>query len=297
MDKVESWPFIQDFFNNRTKGSFKVTDLLAVDHDDKLKGAGITSPYHAGLHAEWLPFFVLWKSAWNKWHNTYNEWHSCTHALELLLSELLESPGGDGRSLLDSWESRFLAHWSASSTMYQHCFPEGRAAFTTGAREATIQAVHQLHTRLLEKLSPLQQEQTNLQNEVNALLGAGQPVPAQLQARLDAANARVVFVDTLAAEVGNFHTTIHTARSAQQNCEGAITPATVELEKQRIRISRRMLLNFHDLATHYLRADFEAEDAQYAAAGFYDLTILMRPKSEDPPDVPPPPAPAPGPPP
>lgn len=294
MDKIESWPFIQNFFENRTRGSFKVTDILVEDHYDKLT-ASISLPFINTLHGAWVPYRTAWKQAWNAWRSITNSWHTCTRALENALRELLVSPGGESRSLLDDWEKRIAAQWPATSALYRHFFPQGREEFTTGAREATIQAVQSLSTRLTEKLTVLQAEQATQQTAANVYIQAGQPVPLEVQRELNRANARVVLAGELAQETDAFHSRLDTLRSEQQGCEGQIVPATTELEKQRIRVCRAMFKNFHALAVEYMDTESSAGDPQYAAAGYFDLNVLMRPKSEDPPDDEPPPAPVPPP--
>ena len=292
MDKIESWPSIQNIFENRTRRSYKVADILVEDHHDKLTKS-ISIVFINTMHTAWVPYYNAWKQAWNAWNSVRNEWHSCTRELENALAELLTSPGGNGRSLLDEWESRIAAEWPTTTSMYKHIFPLGRAEFTTHAREATIQAVRSLHSRLTEKIGGLQQELAVAQAAVDFYTQSNQTIPPAVQDTLAVAQSRVAVVTRVAERADAFHLRLDAARSAQQGCEGAIVPATVELEKQRIRVCRRMCADFHDLAGHYLKTDSADRNPQYAAAGFFDLNVLMRPKSEDPPDDNPPPPPAP----
>ena len=294
MDKIEGWPFIQNFFENRTRGTYKVTDIIVEDHHDKLTAA-ISDTFINTMMLAWIPYYTSWKQAWNGWRSIRNSWHTCTRSLENALRELLVSPGGEGRSLLDDWEKRIAAQWPVTSALYQHFFPQGREEFTTGAREATIQAVQSLSSRLIEKLPLLQTEQGNRQTAADVYTQSNQPVPPEVQRELNRANARVTLATELAEETDAFHSRINTLRGEQQGCEGQIVSATTELEEQRIRICRVMFKNFHDLASKHMDVESAAKNPQYAAVGFFDLNVLMRPKSEDPPDDEPPPAPVPPP--
>lgn len=292
MDKIESWPFIQNFLENRTRNNFKVADILVEDHHDKLTKS-ISIVFINTMHTAWVPYYNAWKQAWNAWNSVRNEWHSCTRELENALAELLTSPGGNGRSLLDDWESRISAEWPTTTSMYKHFFPQGRAEFNTGAREATIQAVRNLHTRLTEKIGGLQQELAVAQAAADFYTQSNQPIPPAVQETLDTAKSRVAVVTRVSERADAFHLRLDSARGAQQGCEGAIVPATAALEKQRNRVCRQMLKNFHNLAGNYMDTESADQNPQYAAAGFFDLNVLMRPKSEDPPDDNPPPPPAP----
>jgi hypothetical protein len=298
MDNNNPWPLAENPFDNRTKRSRKAMHKIGADHKDKLDVKAATSAFFASLQGLYIPIWTNWTAAYNAWVNANAAWNSCTRKLEGMLDTLRVDPPGEGRSLIDQWEGAIAGLWSRTGSMYEYFFPQGREPFTEGTRESTIQAVATLSTRLIEKTAIIQSERANLELQLDALVAAGATVPDELQDAVQLARDREATVTRLGNRINAFAGSLQAARSEQQGCEGTVALASSALDKQRVRLARRLLKNFYLIADHHCDVEAPEPNPQFAAADYFDLATLMRPngegddgEEEPPAPVPPPPAP------
>ena len=295
MDNNNPWPQVENPFDNRTKKSRKAMHKIGTDHKDKIQPKSLTDAFFSGIYTLFLPIWNDWAAAYDAWVNANAAWNSCTRKLEGLLDVLRVDPPGEGRSLIDQWEGSIAGLWSSTGSMYEFFFPQGRAPFTEGTRESIMQAVGTLSTRLIEKLPGIVTERTNLESQVNSM---GALVTDELADALQVARDRESTVTRLANRINAFHGSLAAARSKQQGCEGAVGLASSALDKQRVRLARRLLKNFYLIADHHCDVEAPEPNPQFVAADYFDLETIMRPNGEgddadeDPPaPVTPPPAP------
>lgn len=287
------WHYLENQFDNATVSSRLRMNILIVDHAAKLGAKAGAHVTFQTLNTALIPVFSIWQLTYNDWRNKKAAYHSATLTLENLLAVLQISPPGAGRSRIDEWESSISGCFGTSDPYYKHFFPLGREPFTRSGRDNIIVEVGTLHTRLAEKLVPLQNEASAADAPVAALIAAGASVPAVLQDALDAANARTACVASLIPRVASFHAQLYAARTDQQGKEGLLDTASSAVELQRRRACRRLYSNLGRLMSHYTEnPDAPEEEPQYAVTDFFDLDTLMRTGEEEEPD-PAPPAPPP----
>ena len=292
MTAAETSHYLENQFLSATRQSRKRCRTIADDHHAKLNTLA-TSGFVVTLQGLWTPVYTAWNTAYNTWRNTLAARRACTQKMDNLTAELMVTPPAGGRSRLDEWEGRVAGLFGANDPLYQHFFPEGRAPFNRGGRDAVIAELLNLAARFSAKGPELAGAAMSLQSQVDALDTAGVPVPEALQDALTLALDRQETVAVLAQRVQAFHVQMAAARVDQQGREGEVSQASLATEKQRVRICRRMYANMGSLIGHHLTAELDsaAEEPQLMVAEYFQFELLKRTEAEEEPDPPAPPEP------
>lgn len=290
MNAAETSHYLENQFLNATRKSRKRCKILADDHHAKLAARLALNPALPVMQGTWLPIYNAWITAYNAWQNARANYRACTQKMDNLTAELRVTPPGGGRSRLDEWEGRVAGLWGVNDPVYQYLFPQGREPFTRQGRDATISEVLNLSTRMATKLSDLTAERDNLQQQVDTLNNNNVTPPDALLDALELAKDRVDTLTLLANRINAFHGQMLAARNDQQSREGDLDAAAVEVEKQRVRICRRMYANMGTLIGLLTEVDSPEAEPQLEVAEFFQFELLSQTAEEEEP-VPDPPAP------
>lgn len=294
MNAAETSHYLENQFLNATNGSRKRCKTIADDHHAKLNARVGTHASLPALLTAWTPVYTAWTAAYNTWQNARASYRACTQKMDNVTAELRVTPPGGGRSRLDEWEGRIAGLWGVNEPMYQYLFPQGREPFTRQGRDATIAEVLNLSTRMGTKVAEVTVERDNLQLQVDTLTNNGVTPPDALLDSLALAKDRVDTLTLLANRINAFHGQMLAARDDQQGREADLDAAAIEVEKQRVRICRRMYANMGTLIGIYTDTDSPEGEPQMEVAEFFQFELLSLTTEEEEP-IPEPPAP-PGPP-
>lgn len=290
MNAAETSHYLENQFLNATRYSRKRCKIIADDHNAKLVARAGGLPALAAMLTAWTPVYTAWGAAYSVWQNARAAYRACTQKMDNLTAELRVSPPAGGRSRLDEWEGRIAGLWAVSEPVYQFLFPQGREPFTRQGRDATITEIHDLATRMAAKVTEVTQERDALQAQMDALTNNNITPPDALVDALELAKDRADTLGLLANRVSGFHGQMLAARDDQQGRESDLTAAAVEVEKQRVRICRRMYANMGTLIGLFTDTDSSEPEPQIEVAEFFQFALLSQTSEEEEP-VPEPPAP------
>lgn len=290
MNAAETSHYLENQFLNATRYSRKRCKILAEDHNAKLSARAPSLAALTTLLNAWTPIYNAWNTAYNTWQNARANYRACTQKMDNLTAELRVTPPGGGRSRLDEWEGRIAGLWGVNEPFYQYLFPQGREPFTRQGRDATIAEVGNLSARMAAKLGEVTIERDNLQTQMDALTNANVTPPDSLVDALELAKDRVDTLNLLANRINAFHGQMLAARSDQQGRESDVDTAAIEVEKQRVRICRRMYANMGTLIGLYTDTESPEGEPQMEVAEFFQFELLSL-TTEDEEPIPEPPAP------
>jgi hypothetical protein len=294
MTAADTSHYLENQFLNATRDSRKRCRMLAEDHNGKLAARAAGNPVITAIQTGWLPVFNAWTLAYNNWQIARAAYRSCTQKLDNLTEQLRVTPTGGGRSKLDEWEGRVAGLFAVADPVYQYLFPQGREPFTRQGRDATIAEVLTLSTRIAAKLPELTTARDNVQLQVDALVAGAVTPPDALLDELALAQERVETLGIFANRINAFHGAMLAARNDQQGRESDLDATALEVEKQRIRICRRMYANMGTLIGIYTETDSPEPEPQLKVAEFFQFELLsLTTAEEEPIPEPEPPVPVP----
>ena len=136
-----SWFYLQNPFDNVTKGSFKRMLIMATDHHDKLLAASATSAQIGAIYQQFLPAFQAFKQTYMQTFASGAVYQGNTQMVENLFSEL------SGRKI-KQWDAQIQSVFLDDTPQYKMLLPNNRGPFQTGTYEGRIQSVLTLETNL-----------------------------------------------------------------------------------------------------------------------------------------------------
>lgn len=290
---AETSHYLENQFLNATRDSRKRCKTLADDHNAKLVARVNSNAALPPLLAAWTPVYNLWNTTYNNWQFARANYRACTQKMDNLTEQLRVTPVGGGRSKLDEWEGRVAGLWATTDPVYQFLFPQGREPFTRQGRDATIAEVLNLSTRMASKLPALTTERDNLQVQYDAAIAGAQTPADSLIDALELAKDRVDALTLMANRINAFYGQMNSARLDQQGRESDLDEAARAVEKQRIRICRRMYANMGALIGIYTDIDSPEDEPQMEVAKFFQFELLSLTTPEEEPIPEPAPEPAP----
>jgi hypothetical protein len=132
----ELWSYIQNPFENGTRGNFKKAEILVADHDDKLyevKDDEVLGPLYARFH----PFRVGFGGLFTSLGSAYAAHEGATRATKILLRQL-------SGLKIRSWDRDIQKAYDIDTAEYKAILPNRRKPFQTGSIEMKIQALETL---------------------------------------------------------------------------------------------------------------------------------------------------------
>ena len=137
----ELWFYLHNPFDNVTKHSFTLMNLLATDHHDKLKHKANTDARFAPLYQDFESAYKVFKEVFTKSLSNAGRYQSNTKKVESLFTELTSTR-------IRQWDVKIQNEYDEMSNEYVSILPNGRKPFQTGGYEARINEVKALYDRL-----------------------------------------------------------------------------------------------------------------------------------------------------
>ncbi|MEM6298726.1 MAG: hypothetical protein AAF740_08580, partial [Bacteroidota bacterium] len=136
-----SWSYLENPFDNRTKGNYKRMLEMATDHFDKLKERGRTDTQIQGLYDFGNPAYDAFVKAYRESGYIRSVYREQTATLEGMMAELASS-------LARRWDSMIVIEYDKPSPQYQSLMPDGRMPLQRGSYEMRIEELNRLARRL-----------------------------------------------------------------------------------------------------------------------------------------------------
>lgn len=138
----EIWSYLHNPFDNVTKRSFTLMNLLATDHHDKLKQKASIDTRFAPLYQDFVGAYQKFKDLLIAGNSNAGRYQSRTKRVEDLFAELAST-------LARKWDVRVQVEYDENTSEYVSIFPSGRKPFQSGSYEARVNEVKALYERLL----------------------------------------------------------------------------------------------------------------------------------------------------
>lgn len=135
------WSYVQNVFNNTSKGSFKRMLLMSRDHHDKLKVEAAGNPAIDALYQAFLPDFTGFKDLYSQVNSNSAGYQGLTLQLENLMLELRGIKA-------KRWDIMLQNVYDDTSVAYRSVFADGRAPFQSGPYDMRIAAVQSLSANM-----------------------------------------------------------------------------------------------------------------------------------------------------
>ena len=147
-----TWRYLLNPFDNATKRNFKLMNLLATDHHDKLK-SNIANPFIDDLYRKFQPVYSDYKTLYIQMSANAGRYQSHTKQVGDLLQEL------SGQKI-KRWDIKIQNEYLDDTREYSQLLPNGRAPFQRGAYENRIKELWSLADKLHDfvNLHPIEQE-------------------------------------------------------------------------------------------------------------------------------------------
>jgi hypothetical protein len=137
----ELWFYLQNPFDNVTKHSFALMNLLATDHHDKLRHKANLDARFAPLYQDFESTYKVFKTVFTKSLSNAGRYQSNTQKVESLFTELTSTR-------IRKWDVKIQNEYDEMSNEYVSILPSGRKPFQVGGYEARINEVKALYERL-----------------------------------------------------------------------------------------------------------------------------------------------------
>ncbi|MBL0308311.1 MAG: hypothetical protein IPP77_01000 [Bacteroidetes bacterium] len=134
------WHYLQNQFNNQTKGNFKKMLSLDNDHYGRLVQLAPSDPDIEALRAAYEPIHLAFVQLYSNWQGSEGSHESQTLSITNLFSLLNVN--------LNIWEGPVFATYPKGSEQEKNIFPDRRMPFQKGTYETRIIAVKTLYEKL-----------------------------------------------------------------------------------------------------------------------------------------------------
>ena len=155
---AETWHYLENQFDNVTKGSRKQMQVITNDHNSRLVAQSGDVDID-GLIARYGPVHQDFLNKYSSWMNADAFHQSTTVGVNKLLNEL-------SGTKIRQWDSAITIQYDVGTEEYMHLLPNRRTPFQTGGMDQRISEVKSLATRL-NTYAPL----ATLQGQVNTFHG------------------------------------------------------------------------------------------------------------------------------
>ena len=147
-----TWRYLLNPFDNATKRNFKLMNLLATDHHDKLK-SNVSNPIIADLYQKFFPVYSEYKTLYIQMAANAGRYQSHTKQVGDLLQDL------SGQKI-KRWDIKIQNEYLDDTREYSQLLPNGRAPFQRGAYENRIKELWALADKLHDfvNLHPIELE-------------------------------------------------------------------------------------------------------------------------------------------
>lgn len=148
------WFFLNNFFDNATKNSFKKMNILATDHHDKLLN-NVSNPNIAFLYNRFLPVYQDFKAQYQAVIANTGMYEGHTQIVEAIFAELSSTK-------IKQWDIQIQGTYLEGTPEYTMLMPNMRKPFQSGGYESRIRECRALALRLqnFSALSAIQQDVT-----------------------------------------------------------------------------------------------------------------------------------------
>jgi hypothetical protein len=136
----QSWHYVQNVFDNVTKGNYLLMLKISTWHINALK-AKAGDPYYDQLIADYQPLHDAVVDEYNKWSTSKGTHVGGTASFEDLL-ELLSG------TKAEDWDIAIQAVYRRDTPQYLALLPNYRKPFQKGSRDARVNAVNNLITAI-----------------------------------------------------------------------------------------------------------------------------------------------------
>lgn len=133
LNQLTNWAYLRNPFENVTRKSFRLMQLLAKDHCDKLN-SNVNDPDIATLYSIVNTAYQAFMQAFNDVQLNYATYRSKTMITENLLSELSSKKARQ-------WDIMVQSVYLDNTPEYIDIMPNGRGAFQKGTYEERINAI------------------------------------------------------------------------------------------------------------------------------------------------------------
>lgn len=275
---AENWEALVNPFEYKLR-TRELMHGFFTDHATKLEGQRATDPVLGELWEVTRPVWEAWRGDYMAWRLASGAHQSATRALMLFRRELLVSPGGEGRSWLDAWESGLGALFAPGSAEYVRLFPKGRAGISRAGLDEVGPELVRIADCLTNFLPKLTAARDAARTQAQSYTTAGLQPPPELQQRLELAERRVEAVPGFARDLRASGEKFTKLRSEQQGREGALTRASITLRATHQQAHWRLFANLGRLIDWAVTTAGGVVLIKKAAA-FFDLAMLPKRKAK-----------------
>ncbi len=135
------WRYLQNPFDNVTKDSFKLMNILAKDHKDKLEAAAILDRRISPFAYSLAPKYQAFADVLVRVTSVSNMYQGHTQQVETLFSEL-------SNTHIRDWDVAIQGVYHDRTMEYKTLLPQYRSPFQSGGYEARIREVKALAASL-----------------------------------------------------------------------------------------------------------------------------------------------------
>ena len=275
---TENWDALVNPFAFKLEGR-ELMHGFFTDHATKLESGRGSDAVLGELWAVTRPVWEDWQRDYYGWDQARGLRRTATHELNTLRRRLLVSPGGEGRSLLDEWESALSSMFPPGGARYVLLFPRGRAGISRAGLDELAPELVRIAGCLEGMMTELTAERDALRAQAQSYVAAGLAVPAELERGLDGAEWRVDAVPGIARRMRAVGLKFDGLRSEQQGREGLLAQAASRLKATHRRAHWRLFANLGRLIDWAITTS-EGPPQIARAAGFFDLRMLPKRKAK-----------------
>lgn len=275
----ENWDALVNPFAFRLEGRGLMHGFF-TDHVTKLEARKGSDPVLGELWELTRPVWEDWQRDYQGWSMAAGERRSATYVLMGRRRQLLVSPRGEGRSLLDEWESGLSGRFPPGGERYVGLFPRGRAGIYRAGLDEIGPELVRIAERLEGMLPELTAERDALRAEAQGYTTAGLAVQEELEQQLEAAEWRVDGSPGIARRMRRFGENFVALRTDQQGKEGLLTEAALTLNATHHRAHWRLFANLGRLIDWAITTTSGGPVQIGRVAGFFDLKMLPKRKTK-----------------
>lgn len=139
--KNNLWSALRNPFENVTRHSFKIMNLIATDHHDKLKAAAAQDAGLFPLYREYEPTYAQFQEVFTSATTNITKYRASTRKVETLFDEITSTKARH-------WDVTIQYHYPSETLDYMGIMPDGKEPFQKGGYEMRIKELKSLSERL-----------------------------------------------------------------------------------------------------------------------------------------------------
>jgi hypothetical protein len=134
--KTPSWGYTHNQFDNATRGSFKLMNIISADHASKLE-AQIHATGIVPLHSFFHEVREVYALAYSHWQSTEAAYAGATKKVSDWINELASTA-------IEDWDIRIQLLYKPRTAEYKKLLPSGRSPFQSAGIDQRISEVKSL---------------------------------------------------------------------------------------------------------------------------------------------------------